>query len=1774
LTRTQILLAAWIAAALTLLALAGGASAADSIPGAQVSYYSNGAGQFYAYYYAHHGGGSTDFYLPPFSNSSAGNADAGVNLAIYNSAGTSATTYGLHGQQPFLNLTPPTRTGNGTSTPYVLETQYYAGDYDLNGICQGNPCLRVTEQVQYQSTSPDFLFFTYKVTNDGTDPAKFRLSAASDTDTTGGVGTGFFESGTPRALGTVNQRYGASVAYQEVASSSWDHWQEGLPFEIWRRVESPITSGAPSTGLNDTPNPGAPTTPNGDKAMAVQWDDYVSGGLAGGANHDFQVYLRFNDYDSVVLSNPGYVMTDSNKPVTVSLDVKDQYGNGVPLQASDVRYRIAAGPNAPVDQSWQVQAPSGGTGHAAVTWNWNSTKVAAADEVDFWIDLNHDGVKDVNEPDTYQYASWYDGFRLSSQYSSRIIGNSNQVSVTSYNTSHTIIGRDFKWKVTGANPNTNAGDPANGMWDCTGACNLNPIALGATNAGVDHVEVWEDINGDLDYDDYGEKRVIDVTWLSGLRVISDNAKHTKGSGNFTVTAALQATNGSAINGVPLYYRVAGANPQGTSSCAPGSTLANPATENTACKTALTAPGSYTGGNAPIQLQTATEGEDVLTVWQEVDGVPGTGPTSGDHVIAIGNYVTALSPDQRLTTNAGTSVTYRITGDTFNLTTTLKLANGAADGRAVNLRYYIYSNGPDYAGPGEQEIANDGSGHATIPLPDAGGVGCDSLDIYADLNGNDQQDANEPYDSPYVCWRDRVMLTPDYTTVYQPDSDYVYVELRHADGSDYDGDYTYTVDGGAPQTGTTFFGSDSFRVPSQSVGPHTVHVEFDDPVDLTTQSQDVVLTWATKQSLTLTSEATDASTGATMHVTAALTDYGGGPAAAGTLLHYQVYGANDDSGKKVVETDASGHATISWTGDRAGDDTVYVWPDYNANGIEDQNEQDVEKWTTVTFHERVEVTPDFDSKFENNQETVTVKFHDDLYNELANQWLTYRVTGANPISAPLVKTDAHGVAAISWTGNEPGNDELVVWQDTDGDTQPDVDEVKSPPMDMHWSQRLSASPSTFSTQHTGTAFTVNTHLAAPNGSDQSGAILHWVATGASTASGDTPATDANGDASFQINSDVAGRSDIRVFLDSNGNGARDAGEPQDLTYVNWTNEITLSCSGCSQTKPEGNTQAVTATKNPVSLPGTLYYRVEGANPVPKTAYTGTITLTGTKHGTDRLYVWADTGGSTDQEPGDVVSVFYETWTPRIDLQGGDGYRVAGGTVSIAVQHLNAAGLPTNTAGTTLNYTVAGKNPRTGSVQTNSQGRASISWTADNAGADTLTVTDGTFTSTESVYWNAPPVTLSLARSDANPDYPTRSHSITATINGVTIPVGGFPVHFTVSGANSTSQTVQSNAAGVAVFNWTPANDGTDTVSAYADVSGTSSYDGFDPSAAVNVTWKPLFVVNTATSDQAIGEPHTETITFLDNSGNPLPDGTDVIYQISGANPTAGTVLQARPVSTDAGGPVHAKISGGQASVTWTGVNSGTDTLDVWADTDASQTVTGTDPHATRTITWRTATASSAPPGGGTPVGTSSQVTPGSANDFDGVATPPPPVVAKSVNVEPISGRVFVRLPGRKNFVELLDAEQIPVGSIVDVRKGTVALTSAQNLKGGVATAQFYAGQFQIAQKKAAKPVTDLVLYGGSFKGCAKLSRKSSAGVSQKKKVRELWGNGKGLFRTKGKYAAAAVRGTKWDVVDYCDGTLVKVAQGLVQVQPIKGKARLLKAPKSLFVPVAGLAKKRK
>jgi hypothetical protein len=170
--------------------------------------------------------------------------------------------------------------------------------------------------------------------------------------------------------------------------------------------------------------------------------------------------------------------------------------------------------------------------------------------------------------------------------------------------------------------------------------------------------------------------------------------------------------------------------------------------------------------------------------------------------------------------------------------------------------------------------------------------------------------------------------------------------------------------------------------------------------------------------------------------------------------------------------------------------------------------------------------------------------------------------------------------------------------------------------------------------------------------------------------------------------------------------------------------------------------------------------------------------------------------------------------------------------------------------------------------------------------------------------------------------------------------------------------------------------------------------------------------------------------------------------------------------------------------------------------------------------------------------------------------PAPVAGKSVNVEPVSGKVRIKRPGSSRFVTLTAEAQIPVGSSIDTRNGRISITAAQG-KGRTATADFFDGLFKLTQNKGSKPITTLTL-------TERLScpRKGSASAAaKKKKKRRLWGDGKGRFRTKGEYSSATVRGTRWLTQDRCGSTLTRVVRGRVTVRDfVKRKTVTVRAGK--------------
>ncbi len=177
----------------------------------------------------------------------------------------------------------------------------------------------------------------------------------------------------------------------------------------------------------------------------------------------------------------------------------------------------------------------------------------------------------------------------------------------------------------------------------------------------------------------------------------------------------------------------------------------------------------------------------------------------------------------------------------------------------------------------------------------------------------------------------------------------------------------------------------------------------------------------------------------------------------------------------------------------------------------------------------------------------------------------------------------------------------------------------------------------------------------------------------------------------------------------------------------------------------------------------------------------------------------------------------------------------------------------------------------------------------------------------------------------------------------------------------------------------------------------------------------------------------------------------------------------------------------------------------------------------------------------------------------VIEPPPRVRAingRVVVVTPVGGQALITLPnGRSEVIE--EEASVPVGSIVNPRRGRVSLTAATAGDRDLQTARFWGGAFKVTQKRG-QTLTGIALVGGRrSQVCGGRNRLSSQLLRKSRRVfRKVWGRGKGRFRTKGNRGAAGVRGTHWLTADRCDGTFFRVREGVVAIEDFGKPKRFL------------------
>ncbi|MFZ0041926.1 MAG: hypothetical protein WAK93_11510 [Solirubrobacteraceae bacterium] len=194
----------------------------------------------------------------------------------------------------------------------------------------------------------------------------------------------------------------------------------------------------------------------------------------------------------------------------------------------------------------------------------------------------------------------------------------------------------------------------------------------------------------------------------------------------------------------------------------------------------------------------------------------------------------------------------------------------------------------------------------------------------------------------------------------------------------------------------------------------------------------------------------------------------------------------------------------------------------------------------------------------------------------------------------------------------------------------------------------------------------------------------------------------------------------------------------------------------------------------------------------------------------------------------------------------------------------------------------------------------------------------------------------------------------------------------------------------------------------------------------------------------------------------------------------------------------------------------------------------------------------------------------------------PVLGRTAVAIPISGVVSVEMPRRKlakttrgagstaratasatnsGFVRLTGTRAIPIGSRIDAHAGTIEVITATGHGHQTQSGKFGGGAFTLQQstKKNQAGLTTLTLLTGASGGksgsavCAApkaksgaIARAASHARLSKRVLQTLRASGHGSFRTKGRWSAATVRGTSWDTIDRCDGTLTIVRSGMVLV----------------------------
>jgi uncharacterized protein (DUF2141 family) len=461
---------------------------------------------------------------------------------------------------------------------------------------------------------------------------------------------------------------------------------------------------------------------------------------------------------------------------------------------------------------------------------------------------------------------------------------------------------------------------------------------------------------------------------------------------------------------------------------------------------------------------------------------------------------------------------------------------------------------------------------------------------------------------------------------------------------------------------------------------------------------------------------------------------------GVTVSFTVTGTNATTGSGVTNT--QGQASFTVPGPNAGTSTVTA-----TAGAATSTAATID-WISTSATD-VTLTPTSLNAAAGSTQTWTAKVTNTGGSPIAGVDIDYQVAGVNPKDATHAgTTDSNGVVTFSYVGANAGDDTITAFTDFNGNTQLDTGEL-STTAQAHWGApaSISISPTSITTS-TGTALALTATVLDASSVPVAGVVVNFTITGANPTSGHAT-TDADGEATFNDPGTNSGTDTVNAAVPGVTNHA--------TATIQWVaGASTLALSASSET-PDVNSQVtITATLTDSgghAVPNTkVYFTVTGANTASGSATTdangkATFSYTGTHTGADAVQAFADFNGNGTQNSGEPTSSTTVNWGGglALALAPTSQNQQVGDSASVAIALTNPE---TSASGVKVHLTVVGANASTNSVTTDSNGKATFSYTGTVVGTDTINAyadlngngsqDTGEPTATATVNWAASPI----------------------------------------------------------------------------------------------------------------------------------------------------------------------------------------------------------------------------------------------------------------------------------------------------------------------------------------------------------------------------------------------------------------------------------------------------